>query len=81
MNDKIKLFTALTALYAIGQEPETPYVRRAAPAPTPEEREAKAEKIALSKGLRAFMYGDTVIYALNQRSADKKAGKIKNYKV
>lgn len=38
--------------------------------------EMNQDKIKLANGLTKFSYGDEVIWALNRRSADKKARKL-----
>jgi len=42
---------------------------------TKEGKEEKERKLALLKGLTEFHYGDRSLFALNQKSADKKARK------
>ena len=39
-------------------------------------REEKEVENAIKNGLKAFVYGNTTIYALNQKTADKKAKKL-----
>ena len=42
---------------------------------TSEEIKKREEEINFKRGLKKFTYGDNVLYALNQRVADKKAVK------
>ena len=44
-------------------------LRKGAPKPTDEDRNAM-------KGLKAFYYGGSVVWAINQKNADRKAKKL-----
>lgn len=80
MNRKMKSILALASMSmlssAMGGDMPEKYVE---PEETDEEREKRLErakdKINKSQGLTLFLYGENKLWALNQKSADKKAQK------
>ena len=79
---KMKSMLALTTVAAMAAAHDTghSFARRNSFPESPEEREERFKKAQAesnkAKGLTEFFYGNNSLWALNQKSADKKARKL-----
>jgi len=76
MKSMRKMGVMLTAMAMMAAGTQQAHGHYTEPQPTDEDIKKKQDKIKASKGLKEFFYTNGSVWALNQKTADKKAKKL-----